>query len=95
MGIVDLCGMRPELGLVPPRGSSCGSWLRLQVFDSCGMAGGGPKQQPGEAKYTETKFAHQGDLGTKVLPPAPSGIVWARGSNVTTKWSIRTNHGGG
>ena len=42
------------------------------------MAGGGPKQQGGEAKYTETQFAKQGDLGTAVLPAAPTGIVWTR-----------------
>lgn len=65
------------------------------VFDPCGMAGGGPHQQPGEAKYTPTKFAKQGDRGTEVLPPAPTGIVWKIGTNVTTKWSIRANHGGG
>ena len=65
------------------------------VFDPCGMAGGGPKQQGGEAKYTTTKFAKQGDLGTKVLPPAPTGIVWPAGGIATTKWSIRANHGGG
>ena len=38
------------------------------------MAGGGPKKQGGEAKYTPTKFAQQGDLGSKVLPYAPTGI---------------------
>lgn len=65
------------------------------VYDPCGMAGGGPHQQSGEAKYTPTMFAQQGDLGTKVLPPAPTGIVWKSGSNVTVKWSIRANHGGG
>eukprot|EP00040_Diaphanoeca_grandis_P015763 m.80821 g.80821 ORF g.80821 m.80821 type:complete len:364 (-) comp25352_c0_seq1:337-1428(-) len=65
------------------------------VYDACGMAGGGPKQQPGEAKYTETSFAKQGDLGSVVLPTAPTGIVWKLGSNVSAKWSIRANHGGG
>ena len=44
------------------------------VFDPCGMAGGGPKKQGGEAKYTPTKFAQQGDLGSKVLPYAPTGV---------------------
>mmetsp|Transcript_25476 Transcript_25476/g.76811 ORF Transcript_25476/g.76811 Transcript_25476/m.76811 type:complete len:367 (+) Transcript_25476:40-1140(+) len=65
------------------------------VFDSCGMAGGGPQHQSGEAKYTSTSYAKQGDLGSKVLPPAPTGVTWTRGSNVTVKWSIRANHGGG
>jgi len=65
------------------------------VFDSCGMAGGGPKEMPGEAKYTETQFAKQGDLGSQVLPAAPTGITWTRGETATAKWSIRANHGGG
>jgi len=36
------------------------------VWDPCGMAGGGPKKEGGEAKYIETAFAKQGDLGSKV-----------------------------
>ena len=71
------------------------SVFTLQVFDSCGMAGGGPQQQPGEAKYIPTKFAKQGDLARDVLPPAPSGITWKIGGTATVKWSLRTNHGGG
>ena len=59
------------------------------------MAGGGPKKQGGEAKYTATKFAKQGDLGSKVLPYSPTGIKWKAGGTGTTKWSIRSNHGGG
>lgn len=65
------------------------------VYDACGMAGGGPKRQGGEAKYTPTKFAKQGDLGSKVLPYTPTGIVWKVGGDETAKWSIRANHGGG
>ena len=65
------------------------------VFDSCGMAGGGPKEMPGEAKYTPTQFAKQGDLGSKMLPQAPTGVKWTIGGNATVKWSIRANHGGG
>jgi len=65
------------------------------VLDSCGVAGGGPVQGGGESKYTTTKFAKQGDLGSVVLPAAPTGIVWKTGSVVTAKWSIRANHGGG
>lgn len=49
----------------------------------------------GEAKYTATKFAKQGDLGSVVLRELPTGIVWKAGSVVTAKWSIRANHGGG
>jgi hypothetical protein len=76
--------------------------VRPKVFtgvSSClragGMAGGGPKKQGGEAKYTETKFAKQGDLGSKVLPYSPTGVKWKAGGTGTTKWSIRSNHGGG
>ena len=83
-------------GLTSPAWSRHHPWRApgsAPVFDPCGMAGGGPKQQGGEAKYTTTKFAKQGDLGTKVLPPAPTGIVWPAGGIATTKWSIRANHG--
>ena len=64
------------------------------VLDSCGMAGGGYVNMGGEAKYTTTKFAKTGDLGS-LLPEAPTGIVWWAGSVATAKWSIRANHGGG
>eukprot|EP01050_Picozoa_sp_SAG11_P026023 SAG11_NODE_6084_length_1391_cov_1.527864_1_plen_114_part_00 len=64
------------------------------VFDPCGMAGGGPTKEGGEAKYITTKYAKQGDLGSKVLPYSPTGIQWRRGGLGTTKWSIRSNHGG-
>ena len=42
------------------------------VFHPCGMAGGGPHQQGGEAEYTPTKIAKQGDPGS-VLPYTPTG----------------------
>jgi hypothetical protein len=64
------------------------------VLDSCGMAGGGPVAEKGEAKYTTTRFAKVGDLGSK-LPPAPTGVVWEVGSVAVAKWSVRANHGGG
>jgi hypothetical protein len=67
---------------------------RAEIF-RCGMAGGGPKKEGGEAKYIPTKFAQQGDKGSKVLPYSPTGIKWKRGGTGTTKWSIRANHGGG
>jgi len=44
----------------------------------------------GEAEYTNTSIAKQGDLGS-VLPPAPSGTVFKRGSEVEVGWSIRAN----
>eukprot|EP01047_Picozoa_sp_COSAG01_P082303 COSAG01_NODE_16750_length_1208_cov_1.572588_1_plen_120_part_10 len=59
------------------------------------MAGGNWRKVGGEAKYTATTFAKQGDLGSKVLPKAPSGTVWHRGEQETTVISIRANHGGG
>ena len=64
------------------------------VLDSCGMAGGGPVDQGGEAKYYTTPLAKTGDLGSK-LPPAPTGTVWKIGATAPIKWSIRANHGGG
>ena len=37
------------------------------VADACGMAGGGPVATPqGDGVFMETKFAKQGDLGSKV-----------------------------
>jgi len=49
----------------------------------------------GAAFYVKTVNAQIGDLGSKVLPPAPSGTVWTAGTNVETLWGIRANHGGG
>ena len=65
------------------------------VFDACGMAGGNYRKVGGEAKYSKTANAKQGDLGSKVLPPAPSGTVWQAGGTEQTAISIRANHGGG
>jgi len=66
------------------------------VFDSCGMAGGNPLAggTGGESKITETIYTKQGDVGSQ-LPPVETGVQWKRGNNVTAKWSIRANHGGG
>jgi hypothetical protein len=65
------------------------------VFDACGMAGGNWRMVGGEAKYSKTVHAKQGDLGSKVLPPAPSGTVWRAGGTEQTAITIRANHGGG
>lgn len=46
-------------------------------------------------RYIDTPNAQQGDIGSKVLPAMPTGVVWARGETVEAKWSIRANHGGG
>ena len=64
----------------------------------------------GESKITETIYTKQGDVGSQ-LPPLETGVQcpitgvqalsfctgvqWKRGTNVTAKWSIRANHGGG
>lgn len=64
------------------------------VFHPCGMAGGGPHHEGGEAEYTTTSIAKQGDSGA-VLPYRPTGTVWKVGSVVETGLSIRANHGGG
>ena len=58
------------------------------------MAGGGPKAGGGESKITETIYTKQGDIGS-TLPVQPTGVRWRAGSIVTTKWSVRANHGGG
>ena len=59
------------------------------TFDACGMAGGNYVKEAGAAKYTANAFANQGDLGSKVLPPSPSGTVWRRGGTAETVISIR------
>lgn len=65
------------------------------VFDACGVAGGGPKWEPTQLSFVDTVNAKQGDAGSKVLPPRPTGVTWKMGSVVEAKWSVRANHGGG
>ena len=67
------------------------------VNDACGMAGGTTPNHagPGDAVFAPTEFAKMGDLGSKVLQPAPSGTVWTIGDEVEVSWGIRYNHGGG
>eukprot|EP00051_Salpingoeca_urceolata_P027601 m.482333 g.482333 ORF g.482333 m.482333 type:complete len:378 (+) comp22496_c0_seq1:370-1503(+) len=65
------------------------------VVDSCGMAGGALHRGGGDAVFYTTQFAKQGDLGSKVLNPAPSGTTWRAGQTVEVAWGIRFNHGGG
>ena len=65
------------------------------VFDPCGRAGGASHPTPGHGEFTNTTYASFGDLGSKVLPKYPTGIVWTAGSEVETMQSIRANHGGG
>ena len=69
------------------------------VNDACGMAGGTiyAHAGPGEAKFTNTSFASQGDLGARVLAPTPMEWrpKWKIGEAVEVAWAIRYNHGGG
>jgi len=67
------------------------------VTDACGMAGGTIRAHagPGVAIFADNRFAKMGDLGSHVLKPAPSGVVWKAGSAVEVSWGIRYNHGGG
>ena len=62
------------------------------------MAGLGPanvsRGAHGQADYTTTRFAKQGDYGS-VLPAAPTNTVWTMGSQAEVGFSIRANHGGG
>lgn len=68
---------------------------RAPIYDSCGMAGGAPSWVPTALSFYDTVHAKQGDLGSVVLPPNPTGVVWKAGETVETKWNIRANHGGG
>lgn len=68
------------------------------VADPCGMAGGTAPSHGGggaDAVFTNTSLARFGQLGSEVLPYAPSGTVWLAGSSVEVGWAIRYNHGGG
>ena len=67
------------------------------TFDACGRAGGtDPKHfGPGDAKFLDTPFAKGGELGSQVLPPAPSGTIWTAGGTAEVAWGTRYNHGGG
>ena len=65
------------------------------VYDPCGMAGGSTTHRFNAGEYNTTIYAKQGDLGSRVLKPRPSGTTWARGSVVRTRFQISANHGGG
>ena len=71
------------------------SSFHLQVDDPCGRAGGTTKQHagPGVAVFATTKYATQGDLGSKVLKPAASGTTWRAGDAVEVSWGIRYTRG--
>jgi hypothetical protein len=68
---------------------------KAPVLDPCGVAGGTPQASFNAAEYNTTKFAQQGDYGTVVLQRRPTGTVWRRGSEVTVRFQLTANHGGG
>jgi hypothetical protein len=63
------------------------------VYDPCGMAGGSSIPRFNAGEYNTTIYAKQGDLGSKVLKPHPSGTVWKRGTIVHARWQQSANHG--
>jgi len=65
------------------------------VFDPCGMAGGSTIARFNAGEYNTTRYAKQGDLGSEVLRPRPSGTVWKRDSIARVRWQQSANHGGG
>jgi hypothetical protein len=68
---------------------------KAPVFDPCGKAGGSDHEQFNAGAYNTTKFAKQGDLGSKVLPKRSSGTVWKRGTVAKARWQQTADHGGG
>jgi len=65
------------------------------VFDACGMAGGNFVEVFNAGAYKTTEFAKQGDLGSEVLKPRPSGTVWQKGAVAKVRWQQTAGHGGG
>lgn len=65
------------------------------VSDPCGMAGGVEVEEFNAAAYNPTMYAKQGDLGSVVLKPRPTGVLWRRGQNATVRWQQTADHGGG
>lgn len=55
------------------------------VYDPCGMAGGSPSAKFNAGEYNQTVYAKQGDLGSLVLKPRPSGTVWRRGATAKAR----------
>lgn len=58
------------------------------VLDACGMAGGTPTRSHSGAQISPTPWFKQGDLGSKALPPFPSGVTWETGGEAEVSWSI-------
>ena len=65
------------------------------VWDACGMAGGTTTEVFNAGAYNATVYAKQGDLGSMVLKPRPTGTVWKRGQTAKARWQMTAQHGGG
>ena len=66
------------------------------MLDPCGVAGGHQPPDGGFGGiYVNTSHARLGDMGSAVLPPAPSGTIWQAGTAVEVSWTIEANHAGG
>ena len=52
------------------------------------MAGGNPYPMYNGAEYVPTEYAKQGDLGSFVLKPRPTGTVWKAGGTANVSWYI-------
>lgn len=59
------------------------------------MAGGSPVEVFNAGAYNATRYAKQGDLGSKVLAPRPTGTVWELGGVARARWQQTAAHGGG
>ena len=71
---------------------SCRAPGSAPVDDPCGRAGGTVWKYAGggaDAVFTNTSMARFGQLGSEVLPYAPSGTVWTAGTSVEVGWAIR------
>jgi len=68
---------------------------KAPVFDACGKAGGTDKEVFNAGAFNATVHAMQGDLGSEVLKPRPTGTVWRRGGTATARWQMTAQHGGG
>ena len=65
------------------------------TFDPCGMASGSAVGGSQGGEYDTTKYAKQGDRGSVVLKPRPSGTVWKRGAVARVRQQLTAPHGGG
>lgn len=89
----QLVGVAHSIGLA--RCASFATPLTALRLLCSGMAGGNYFEVFNAGAYNATPNAKQGDLGTKVLKPRPSGTVWKRGSIQKTRWELTAAHGGG